>query len=108
MIIWTGWGILVPVQFVGLLFLVDPIVIAIWGSGYNPSQDEPSRIAMIVASISLYPVGRWLNQGRTTAGEPTMLEAAAREPARHTFFYIPYQHCMWAGLGLLLLLESAP
>ena len=107
MIIWTGWGILVPVQFIALTVLAETVVSTIWGPGYYSSQDEPSRITSIVASISLYPVGVWLNKGRTSAGESVMLQAGPRESARHTFFFIPYQHCMWAGLGLMILLESA-
>ena len=107
MVIWKGLGIFVPVQFFILLVLVQAGTDAIWGQGFYTANDLPKQAAMILASISLFPVGLWLNRNQNTEDAAAISEPPPREPARHTLFFVPYQHWMWAGLGLLVLVEAA-
>ena len=107
MIIWKGLGFLVLVQFFVVLMLFQAGVDAVNGQGFYTANDWPKQAAMIVASISLLPVGMWLNRRRNIDESAAISEPPPREPARHTLFFIPYQHWMWAGLGMLLLLETA-
>lgn len=107
MVIWKGLGILVPVQFFIVLVLIQVSVDAVWGQGFYTGNDWPKQAAMISASISLFPVGLWLNRRQNVEQTEAISEPPPREPARHTLFFVPYQHWMWAGLGLLLLVEAA-
>ncbi len=107
MVIWKGLGILVPIQFFGILVLVQVCVDAIYGQGFYTGNDWPKQVAMIVASISLLPVGLLLNRSQIVEETEAIAEPPPREPARQTLFFVPYQHWTWAGLGLLLLLEAA-
>lgn len=108
MVIWKGLGILVPIQFFVVLVLFHAGVDAIWGPGFYTANDWPKQAAMIVASISLLPVGLWLNRNLDVVVDSAIAEPPPREPARHTFFFIPYQHWMWFGLFLMVLLKYAP
>ncbi len=107
MVIWKGLGILVPVQAFVVLVLFQLGVDAIWGQGFYTSNDWPRQVAMIVASISLLPAGLWLNRNQNVEEAGAISEPPPREPARHTLFFVPYQHWTWAGLGLLVLVEAA-
>ena len=106
MLIWKGLGILVPVQFFLITLAFQVGVDAIWGEGFYTDNSWPKQVAMIVASISLFPVGLWLNRRQNVVEDSAISEPPPPEPARHTFFFVPYQHWMWAGLGLLLLVET--
>ena len=105
MVVWKGLGIFVPVQFFIVLVLFQAGVDAIWGQGFYTGTDWPKQAAMVVASVTLFPVGLWLNRNMNVVDDAAISEPPPREPARHTFFFIPYQHWMWGGLGLLVLLE---
>ncbi len=107
MLIWKGLGILVPVQFMVVLVAFQAGVDAIWGQGFYEANERPHQVAWIVASISLFPAGLWLNRNQSAVEPSAISEPPPREPARHTFFFVPYQHCMWAGLGTLVLVETA-
>ena len=107
MVIWKGLGILVPVQFFVILVTIQAGVDAVWGQGFYTATHWPKQTAVIVASISLLPVGLWLNRNQNVEEAEAISEPPPREPARHTLFFVPYQHWTWAGFGLLLLWETS-
>ncbi len=107
MIIWKGLGFLVLVQFFVVLMLFQVSVDAINGQGFYTANDWPRQAAMIAASISIFPVGLLLNRSQNVVEASAISEPPPRQTARHALFFIPYQHWMWAGLGALLLLETA-
>jgi hypothetical protein len=93
MIIWTGWGILAGLIWVGSLGLTQFLIDWAFEPGYYTARVWPKLLASVFPAPFIWLVGRALN------GSPHAEERRARG-ARHTFFLIPMEY--WAFLFILL------
>src|SRR5687768_8280439 len=94
MIIWTGWGILVP--FIGLG--IPAIFQGLFGQLFG--NNTSSFVGYAVAGAVLWLWGKKLNgdKGRVVIDKKTKEEIILKK--RHTLFFIPIQY--WAFAALLL------
>jgi len=96
MIIWSGWGILVPV-FVFIAFIGT----ALLGDVVGATNDQKAITAMLLASVACWFVGRYLNdpsRGRVLLDEETGESVVVQKS--HTLFWIEVQ--WWAVPCLIL------
>lgn len=88
MLIWHRWGILVVV-IGGLPFYLTPRAVdALYGEGYYNAEHWPRILELVIASISIWIVGRLLNKDCKALNQ------------KHRFFWLPMEY--W-GLIMLVL-----
>lgn len=95
MVIWTGWGILVPIIAFVCLLLTQAVTDAVVGEpGYYSEHDVPKTIALLVAAAAVWFLGRYFNgkPGRRLVDKDTGEEFVV-EP-RHSLFWIKMEY--WA------------
>ncbi|MBE2998839.1 hypothetical protein IDM40_08995 [Nocardiopsis sp. HNM0947] len=95
MIIWTGWGILVP----GFILLgAAGLGLAAEGTFGGDAGFFGAATGILLSAVLIFLVGRKLNkpeQGfHPKTGEPVVYRN------RHTFFFIPMQY--WAAVAAVL------
>lgn len=97
MIIWSGWGILVPV----IVFLTSLVMEALTESilGDDRAYQEqavPLTLALLISAVIVWFVGRYLNNrpGRVLVDKETGEEVVLRP--RAAFFFVPMQY--WAPI----------
>lgn len=103
LLIWKGWGILVPVQLILVMVACQAVLDVAFGAGYYTSQAWTKEVAIGLAAASLYPVGRRLN--RPIPWDHPIPGKKSVWPAQHTLFLVPYQHWAWLIIGLNLVVE---
>lgn len=104
MVIWSGFGILVPV--IAFVFFMGSVGVTSAISGNEDYISEnmwPVSTAMLLAAAAIWFVGRWLHSG---TGRVMVDKESGREVVlqrRHTLFWIKFEY--WAivpaALGLL-------
>lgn len=104
MIIWSGWGFLVAVIGFGCLFVTQRIVnSAMQDDRYYQTNGWPKLLALVVAALIIWPVGRAFNRKRL-AKEPVNANTDERpvltSGGGHSFFFIPMEY--WAAIFLVL------
>lgn len=89
MIVWTGWGILVP--FVGVFVLA---IVQFLFKGILP-LNMASALAYAAAGAAIWFLGKKFNKdkGRVVIDKETKQEIFLKG-RRHTLFFIPFQY--WA------------
>ncbi|HZE87409.1 MAG TPA: hypothetical protein VE090_04345 [Methylomirabilota bacterium] len=92
--IWTGWGIVVPLLVGAAFVLTQTLGNAIFGPYFYETNDWTKVFAVILASISMWFLGRYLNKrpGRTLIDKKTGHEVVFKK--NHTFFFIKVEY--WA------------
>ncbi len=88
MIIWRGWGILVPVVLLLGLATVQLIVDRLFGDGFYTQTKSVQSMAIIGISVAIGLCGFSMNRGRSY-GE------------RHSFFFIPVEY--WGIIAPIIL-----
>lgn len=100
MIIWSGFGIVVPL--IGLLCLVLSQIAtdAILGEGYFGGSTWAKLLAFAITALALWFCGRWMNK---PTGEVFINKETGEEFQKipnHSLFFIPVQY--WAFVIIAL------
>ena len=108
-IIYRGWGKLVPVIVIAMAFLSYEIGSSLGGELANLWC---VGLGLALSAAILFVLGRTLNgvPNRTLVDPETGEEVIEEREGIHTFFFIPMQHWAWPvlGAGFLSLWESLP
>ncbi len=103
MIIWRGWGILVPIIPVAIWFLVPELFkFAMSQTAYSDYFEFISAFSILLGALALWFLGKKLNgtEGRTLVDEQTGEKVLLR--ANHSLFFVNMEY--WAiPLALLSL-----
>ena len=104
MIIWSGWGFVVAVIGIGCLLLTElGVEAAMKDDQYYQNNGWPKLVALLIAAVIVWPLGRALNRPRpgrelidTNTGERVVLPSGGG----HSLFFIPVEY--WAPLLVVL------
>ena len=106
LVIWRGFGWLVPVVVFAALILSQLSVDALYGEGFYTANAWPKQAAFVVAAILVGLLGYVLNHAkRQTLVDETTGEALGKAPS-HSLFYIPIEY--WAVIVLALTFWPRP
>jgi hypothetical protein len=104
MIIWTGWGVAVPVITFASLLLLDWATGVYFGdTSYYAENGWPKFVAFTLAALVIWFLGRYLNGGEGRV----LIDPATQETVvlkrTHTFFWLRMEY--WApilvGMGVV-------
>jgi hypothetical protein len=100
LIIWRGYGWLVPVVVFAAFILSQLSVDAMYGEGYYKANSWPKHMGTISGAILVGALGYFLNHVRRTylVDEETG-ELAGKAPS-HSLFFIPIEY--WSIITLAL------
>jgi hypothetical protein len=59
-IVWQGWGILVPIIGAAIFVTVEAITGQVLGEGYMKTHAWPGMTACVLAALTYWRLGRWL------------------------------------------------
>lgn len=94
LIVWRGYGWLVPVVIFGMLMLSQLTIDAIYGDGFYTANTWPKYAAIGVASVCVGLLGVFLNHiKRGTLVDEQTGEVLGKTPS-HYLFFIPVEY--WA------------
>ena len=100
LVVWRGFGWLVPVVVIAALILTQLSVDAVHGEGFYTANAWPKQAAFIVAAFSIGILGFFLNhQKRRMLFDEETGEALGKAPA-HSLFFIPIEYWAIAALAL--------
>jgi hypothetical protein len=117
-IIWSGWGILIGFAACACLLLVQlGVDAAMQDDHYYQGHGWPKLLALLLAAVVTWPIGRLMNQGgrwrRGTADDqesnPTdpfgikQQQVVEQTGTRHSLFFIPVQYwwIIFLALGVV-------
>jgi hypothetical protein len=108
MIIWTGWGILVPVVFFAVTILFQMLVDGILGPDTYSQAKHFQFFGTSAAALAVWLAGKRMN----TKTERRVIDKETGEEmvlkSNHSFFFIPMQY--WGfiifALAVVLLFTS--
>lgn len=106
MVIWRGYGIVVPIVAIAGPALVQLLVESLLGDGYWRQHQWPLQAAAFGTGALLWWLGRRLNSAAPRQWiDPASGIEFVHWPPRHSFFYVPVE---WTGplLVALMLLIS--
>ena len=94
LVVWRGFGWLVPVIAFGMMVLTQLAIDTVYGHGFYTANAWPKTVALIVAGIAIGLLGLYLNHMRrgTVVDEETG-EVLGKSPS-HYLFFIPVEY--WA------------
>ena len=106
LIVWRGFGWLVPVIVIAALILTQLAVDAVYGQGFYTANAWPKQAAFIAAAVFVGLLGVFLNHMRRglLIDEETG-EVVGKAPS-HTLFFIPVEY--WAVIVLALFFWPLP
>ncbi len=100
MIIWNGYGILVPVIVFSISLLFQFMLDSLFYKGFYSSQKWPPFLALSLSSVVIWLLGRRLNKNN----ERVLVDPKTGEQVKlvknHSFFWIKMEY--WAIIFLLL------
>lgn len=106
LIVWRGFGWLVPVVVFGALILSQLSVDAVYGEGFYTANGWPKQLAFVVAALFVGFLGFFLNHTkRQILFDEETGEALGKAPS-HSLFFIPIEY--WAIIVLALAFWSPP
>ncbi len=106
LVVWRGFGWLVPVVIFAALILSQLSVDAVYGDGFYTANAWPKQAAFILAAIFVASLGIFLNHTkRKMLFDEETGEALGKAPS-HTLFFIPIEY--WAVIVLALLFWPSP
>ncbi|MCG8459152.1 MAG: hypothetical protein MI919_22990 [Holophagales bacterium] len=104
MIVWSGWGILVPILVFLVLIATQLVTEALFGKGSYGASEHAQAIAFAVSAVLVGLVGTYMNRKiRIEIDEVT--GDGFNVQSRHSFFFIPFQY--WGLIVLALGLTLA-
>jgi len=99
MIIWKGWGILVPVIWVASYMILRNIFMSFWIDNYWIARIM-SWLLYLVPSVLIWFIGRKFNERRNEVYLDEVSGETFRLGSLHTLFFIPFEY--WAIIGFIL------
>ncbi len=106
LIVWRGFGWLVPVVIIAALILLQLSVDAVYGDGFYTADAWPKQAAFIVAALSVGFLGFFLNHTkRQLLFDEETGEALGKAPA-HSLFFIPIEYWAVIIIAALFLLPT--
>lgn len=100
MLIWVGWGFLVPVVTFGCSLVAEFVVERQMNDDqYYQDHAWPICVAFLVAAIIIWPIGRALNRKpapRELVDPQTGETFVLSSRSQHSFFFIPMEY--WAPI----------
>lgn len=94
LIVWRGFGWLVPVLAFGVMILSQVVIDALHGDGFYTANAWPKTVAIILAALSVGLLGIYLNHiKRGTIVDEDTGEVLGKSPS-HYLFFIPVEY--WA------------
>ena len=83
--IWSGFGFLVPLILMGTVFGMEKLFEVLFGETYYREHLWPTVFVSIIAGVIIGAVGIWLNRVRP-ANKPNAV------PGAHRLFFIPMEY----------------
>ncbi|MDJ0904560.1 MAG: hypothetical protein QNI96_00970 [Woeseiaceae bacterium] len=106
LIVWRGFGWLVPVIVIAALILTQLAVDAVYGQGFYTANAWPKQAAFIAAAVLVGILGVFLNHmKRGLLIDEESGEVVGKAPS-HTLFFIPVEY--WAIVVLALFFWPLP
>lgn len=106
LVVWRGFGWLVPVIVIAALMALQLSVDAVYGEGFYTANAWPKQAAFIVAAISVGILGIFLNHTkRQMLIDEESGEVLGKAPS-HSLFFIPVEY--WAIIVLALTFWPKP
>lgn len=98
MIIWSGFGFLVPIVVIAAMVVTQLLINGAMGANYYTTQEWPKFVGCTFAALDLLLVGLWMNKptGQVLVHKVTGVETQVRR--HHSFFFIPVQY--WSAIVL--------
>jgi len=94
LIVWRGYGWLVPVLTFGVMILSQVGIDAVYGDGFYTANAWPKTAAIVIAALCVGLVGIYLNHiKRGNVVDEETGEVLGKEPS-HYLFFIPVEY--WA------------
>src|SRR5262245_15039522 len=92
-LIWRGLGFLVPLITFGSSLIANIIFNAVYGDGYYDTHTWPCGLAMFVAVVICWLLGRHVRsqKSRVVIDKETGHEFVL-DPSDHSFFFIPVEY----------------
>lgn len=92
-IVWQGWGIVVPVIGAVAFIGVEAVTAQLFGEGYMKGHNWPMLAACLVSAIAYWRLARWFEKN----GDP------------HNFMFIPIRWWSYivVALGVFLMFKPA-
>lgn len=95
MLIWSGFGIVVPILAFGICFIVQMVFDSLFGHGFYTSHAIPKLFAGLAGGAALFFLGSWMNSDANISRilvDPNTGERVSVSNGSHTFFFIPVQY----------------
>ncbi|MEM9185836.1 MAG: hypothetical protein AAGB00_04995 [Planctomycetota bacterium] len=88
-LIFSGFGLVVPVGLFAVMFCTQLVVDGAFGEGYYVKHAWPKSLGCSVAALLVWYFGSWLNghKARVLVDQETNEEVVIRPD--HSFFFIP-------------------
>ena len=101
MIVWSGFGFLVPLLTFGACLLANVAIDAQMGAGYYSAHNWTIGSALLVGGVLSAGIG-FLLKGRTDryVVDENTGERFVMNNSSHSFFFVPMH---WAGVGIAIL-----
>lgn len=96
MIIWSGFGFVVPVVAIAAMVVAQMLVDGALGENYYTTHAWPKMAACTFTAAVLLVFGLWINKptGQVLVDKQTGAETQVRPS--HSFFFIPVQY--WSAI----------
>ena len=104
LIVWRGYGWLVPVVVFGAFVLAQVSVDALYGDGFYKANTWPKHVGAVTGAILIGALGYFLNHVRRAilVDEETG-EVIGKAPS-HSLFFVPVEY--WSVITLVVLLST--
>ena len=98
MIIWSGFGIVVPIVVFAAMLVTQVLINGAMGANYYTTHEWPKLLGCTFAALGLLLIGLWMNKptGKVLVHKVTGAETYVRR--HHSFYFIPVQY--WSAIVL--------
>lgn len=111
-LIWRGWGLLVPLMMLLFLWFSNLIANGIAGYNYSESNSWIYSIGLFAVAIPIWFLGKHLNKNSPKFLINVKTNKRQYFPKKHSFFEIPFESCsllsILLGLMFLNILSGLP
>lgn len=105
LVIWSGYGIVVPIVLMIVLATAQCITDSIMGIGFYSANPLPKIIAAIAVALVLKRLGYWLNERYDELSIDTNWRDYLRHyDVDHSFFFVPVEYCGHVCVFIVLIL----
>ena len=104
LIVWRGYGWLVPVVVIGAFILAQMAVDTLYGVGFYQANAWPKHVGTVTGAVLVGALGYFLNHVRRAwlVDEETG-EVIGKAPS-HSLFFVPVEY--WSVITLVIFLAA--